>query len=385
MASNINAAHPIAGAPSTANVRANFAAAKAEIEVLQGNQLAFGNAFVKASSSSPVFTKTGAGTLNLKAGTTIAVGGAFLHFSSAQAVIMPALSGGTDYAIYACTDGTIRADASFSAPSGYTTADSRQIGGFHYGLVAPGTTVAGGSFATTGNGMIWTQPDVDRLAGINEYSLWDLKFRPRCDPRGMALVAGGFWVDLYFTGTNHIADGTSRAGSDVASGTVLPRIPLIFGGNGTTTYTGLTWWNAAEIAQSHGKALLTHAEFCAAAFGVTEAQSLGGASVTIPATAREPGYTSRYGLEQATGHVWVWCADASTRPDGTAVWAWRNVTGGRGQMYLYSDVGNVRCLSGGTRDSGSSSGSRASYWFVYPWYSYWTIAMRARGDHLVLE
>ena len=50
---------------------------------------------------------------------------------------------------YACADGTIRADANWSAPTGYTTANSRKIGGFHYGLVAPGTTVAGGSFNTS--------------------------------------------------------------------------------------------------------------------------------------------------------------------------------------------------------------------------------------------
>ena len=57
--------------------------------------------------------------------------------------------------------------------------------------------------------MIWTQADVDRIKGINEFSIWDVKFRPSCeDPRGMALVSGQFWADIYFTNTNHEVNGT---------------------------------------------------------------------------------------------------------------------------------------------------------------------------------
>src|SRR5690606_38394775 len=140
-------------------------------------------------------------------------------------VVLPVLTPGTDYAIYACADGSIRASDNWSAPPGYTTLNSRKIGGFHYGLVSPTETVATGGFATSGNGMIWTQSDVDRIKGINEFSIWDIKFRPKAnDPRGMALVANQFWVDIYFTNTNHEVNGTSKAGTDVASGTVLPKI-----------------------------------------------------------------------------------------------------------------------------------------------------------------
>ena len=95
--------------------------------------------FFKADSSTVAFTKTGAGTVSIKAGTLVATPNATLTFASATAVTMPTLTAGTDYAIYACDDGTLRADASFSYPSGYSAATTRKIGGFHY---APGGNAA---------------------------------------------------------------------------------------------------------------------------------------------------------------------------------------------------------------------------------------------------
>ena len=340
--------------------------------------------FSKADKTTVAFSKTGANTATLKAGTYIDIAGTLFTFAADTAITMPTLVAGTDYAIYACTDGTVRADASTSAPTGYTTANSRKIGGFHYGLVTSGTTVAGGSFATTGNGMIWTQTDVDNIAGINKFSFWDLKFRPSCDPRGMSLQPGGFWVDIYFCSTDVDTNGTSKAGTNVASGSVLPKIPAAFGGNGSTTYANMTWWVANELAASQGKGLMTEAEFVQAAYGVTENQSLGGASTTIAATLRQPGYTSKRGLEQATGHHYTWGLDSNFRSDGTGSWAWNNVNGGRGQMYLNNTLALSRVLLGGYRNDGSYSGSRASHWDYSPWNSSWSLGLRARGDHLVL-
>ncbi len=332
-------------------------------------------AFYKLDTSSVAFKKTAAGAISIKAGTRIVVADTLVSIATDTAVVMPTLTAGTDYAIYACADGTIRADASFNAPTGYTTANSRMIGGFHYGLVAAGTTVASGSFATTGSGMIWTQADVDKIAGINQYSIWDLKWRPQCDPRGMALVAGRTWVDIYFCGTNHIANGTSKAGSDIASGTVLPKIPLEFGGDGTATYSAPTWWDFLEIVNSHKKRLLREQEFVLAAYGVTENQSIDATQSTYPTTQRNAGYTSKYGLEQATGHHWTWGEDSA----GSASAYVSN--GGRGQSYNNSIV---RVLFGGARTSGAYSGSRCSSWSVVPAGVSWSIGVRAACDHLIL-
>lgn len=339
--------------------------------------------FSKLDSGSVAFTKTAAGTISIKAGTKIMVAGVAVNIAAATAVVMPALTAGTDYAIYACTDGTVRADASFTAPAGYTTETSRLIGGFHYGLVAPGTTVAGGSFATTGNGMIWTQADVDAIAGINAFSLWDLKWRPLCDPKGMALVSGRTWVDIYLCGTNHTTNGTSKAGTDIASGTVLPKKPLEFGGNGTVTYATPMWWDFVEIANAYKKRLLREQEFILAAFGVTENQSIDSTAATYPTTQRNAGYTSKYGLEQASGHHYTWGEDTGMYYDNST-WSWKTSNGGRGQIQTQGTYGLSRVILGGIRTYGVYSGSRCSYWGYSPWLVHWFIGLRAACDHLAL-
>lgn len=350
-------------------------------------------AFYKADSQTPAFIKTGANTISVKAATYIMVAGTMVAFAAQTAITMPTLTAGTDYAIYACADGTIRADANWSAPTGYTTANSRKIGGFHYGQVASGTTVAGGSFATTGNGMIWTQTDVDNIAGINQWSIWDLKFRPvAADPRGMALVGGKTWVDIYLCSTDTAANGTSKAGSNIASGTVLPKIPAAFGGNGTTTYPSLNWWVANELARANQKRLMWEHEFVEAAFGVTENQSIDATASTYPTTQRNAGYTSKYGIEQASGHHWTWGQDSNFYSEAASpAGSWKQVDGNtgaagseRGQVYTFGTYGLARALFGGARADGANAGSRASTWGSYPWSSGWSIGLRAACDHMTL-
>lgn len=346
--------------------------------------------FFKLDSLSPAFVKTGANTLSIKAGTSGVVAGVKNSYSALTAVTMPTLTGGTDYAVYICTDGTIRADANFTNPTGYTTANSRMIGGFHYGLTAAGTTVAVGSFATTGNGKIWVQGDVDEIAGINYYSIWDLKFRPKCDPRGMALVSNQVWVDIYLASTDVDTNGTSKAGTNIASGTVLPKIPLIFGGNGTVTYPSMNWWVANEIARSKGKRLMWGSEFFDAAWGVTENQSIDATASTYPTTQRNAGYTSNYGIEQATGHQQVWGQDSNFYTEvASPAGSWHDFNGnngagtGRGQDYTFGTYGIARVVLGGSRTSGVSSGSRAAGFIIPPSFSVWYGSLRAVCDHMI--
>lgn len=317
--------------------------------------------------------KTAAGTISVKAGTRVLVGAEYKVFLVDTAVTMPALTAGADYSVWVKPDVSVVAVADpYSSPATAPDTGAVKIGGFHYGLVAPGITVAGGSFATTGVGMIWTQADVDKIAGINTFSIWDLNYRPKCDPRGMARSDAGFWFDIYFCGSEHITNGTSRYNSDVASGTVLPKIPIIFGGDGTKKYTTLTWYEANEIALSHGKRLMSYQEFAAAAYGVTENQSLGGPGSTIPATLRQPGYTSKTGGEQMTGHHSIWGAMAH----GVGGSAWASGAG-RGQTYGTPYGSHL----GGDRGFLSYSGSRCSNWGNSAWVSAWYVGLRAACDH----
>lgn len=351
-------------------------------DVLSGRSAARADVFIKGDRSAPLFYKRyGANDLYVKAGAVIGVHGAILRFPDGEApVIMPELVAGTDYAIYACSDGSVIADASHVAPADYDIATSRKIGGFHYGLVTPGATVAGGQFATSGNGMIWTQADVDLIAGINAWSIWDLHYRPACpDPRGMARTVGGAWVDIYFCNTDVDTNGSSRYNTNVASGTVLPKKPQAFGGNGVATYPNMTWWVASELAHAVGKRLLWEHEFVDAAFGVSEAVALGGAAETIPATAREPRFTSKCGIEQATGHIHTWGMDSGQVGE---TYSWQAITGGRGSSYT---TPHRRVLLGGPRYYGSNAGSRCSHWGHAPSYSDWFVGLRAACDHLQLD
>lgn len=342
--------------------------------------------FYKLDAFTPAIFKTGANTISIKAGVSAIVAGVKISWAENTAVTMPAIAVGIDYAIYVCTDGTIRADASFIAPAGYTVNNSRMIGGFHSGLVEAATTVAGGAFATIGNGMIWSQGDVDNIAGINKFSIWDLKFRPACaDPRGMALIGGRTWVDIYLCSTDTATNGTSKTGTNIASGTVLPKIPAAFGGNGITTYPSLNWYVANELARANQKRLMHAHEFYDAAFGVTENQSIDATASTYPTTQRNAGYTSKHGIEQASGHHWTWGQDSNFYSDvASPANGNTGATGSeRGYEYTLGTYGLVRVILGGSRTNGVGAGSRASNWISLPWQSSWSLGLRAACDHMI--
>lgn len=329
--------------------------------------------FAKADPATVAFTSDGK-DVNLKAGTYIALNGVIYPFLTKAAVQMPSLTAGTDYAIYLCNDGTLRADANFSAPDGFTTTTSRKIGGFHY---APGGNAA-------------AQAGGDTTPAINPYSLWDLKWRPACaDPRGMTLVADTFWCDIYLLGVDHHTNGTSRHGVTIADGGSPPKVPGAFGGNGSDTYD-LTQYACAEIMASHGKQLLSYGEFAAAAYGVTEVAQRGSDPVTTGLGTSNAGssnadnkFTSKWGVIQAAGVLWVWGRDLSYRADG-AVFAYQAVTSGRGSVYAQGANGLVAALLGGVWYDGSACGSRASLWNSAPWYSNPNFGARGRADHIRL-
>lgn len=321
--------------------------------------------FFKSSAASVCFAAT-TSAVSLGQDISVAVGGVLLKFPAGSPVVMPALSAGTDYAIYACADGTLQASANFSAPAGYTAASARQIGGFHF---APGSCAA-------------AQAGGDTTPQINPYSLWDIKWRPACpDPRGMALVAGRFWADIYLTGTDVDAVGSSRYGVTIADGSSPPKVPAIFGGNGSTTYGSFTWFQAGELLASVGKGLLDYADFATAAYGVKEQVSRGNdpgttgfATTNAGSSNADQNFTSKWGLIQAAGVMWVWGRELGGGYNG----GWASAGQSRGSAY------NSSCgaLLGAAWDAGAGAGSRASAWNYAPWNSGVNFGARGRSDHL---
>ncbi|WP_209316211.1 hypothetical protein [Haematospirillum sp. 15-248] len=339
-------------------VRAGTDAEKAVTPAALAGHLLMQNAFIKADPDSVVFTRTAANAISLKAGTAVEVHGKAISFTTNTAVVMPTLTPGTDYAVYVCADGSVRADANFKAPVGYTAANARKIGGFHYAPGSNATAQAGG----------------DTNPAINPYALWDLKFRPASkDPRGMTLVADSFWADIYLLGVNHNTDGTSKYGVTIADGSSPPKIPGQFGGNGSRTYSSLNWWEAAEVMQAHGKQLPSYAEFSALAYGTTEASAPGSEPQS---TVLNAAYTSRWGVVQATGCMWVWGRDFAG-PYGSTDW---KATGGRGSTYQMSNA----VILGGEVRYPSYSGGRCSNWGHPAFSAYHYISARGVCAHRIL-
>ena len=314
--------------------------------------------FAKADPTTVAFTKTAAGAASVKAGTKVNVAGTLVQFASATAITMPTLTAGTDYAIWVKDDGTIQASSSHTSAPG--AGNWRKIGGFHY---APGGNAA-------------AQAGGDTTPAINAYSLWDLKFRPACaDPRGMTLVADSFWSDIYLLGVDHLTNGTSKYNVTIADGSSPPKIPTKFGGNGTSAYASMNWWEANEVLQSYGKRLPSYDEFAALAYGTTEASSVG---TDQGSTILNAAYTSKWGCIQSSGCMWVWGGEFG---GGAAAASWTANTGGRGSTYQMENA----VLFGGTWDSASLSGSRASGWSYSPTNSAVSVGARGVCDLLILD
>jgi len=330
-------------------------------------------------SKGPLFIKVSPSSIKIPAGLKLTVGtNSFKLISDYTLSLNSNLVGstktaGTDYYVYAKSDATFY----LSANDSITT--DRLIGGFHYGLV-------GETEAATGNK---TEADMVKIRGINAYSFWDLKYRPTASPKGMINI-GRRWYDIYLLNSEHITNGTSKAGLFIAAGATtngraIPKIPLEYGGNGTLTYGKFTWFQACEIAKAHNKQLISYAEFPTIAYGVTEgvSSSTNGYETVAGKIEHYPHLTSKYGIEQASGVQWIWGSDLANGY-GTTDFAWKDNTDGRGQIYSTSNSPTAVVLGGG-RGGGVSAGSRASYWSVYVWDSDWAVGCRFACDHLELE
>jgi len=275
--------------------------------------------------SASILLATGPGSIAVRAGTVIEIDGNVRAFEVDTAIdITVELAPGTDYCIGIGAEG-----APIAAGAGtFNPLDKGWIAGFHF---APGSNAQGRSGG-------------DDVPAINPFSLWDAGFRPACpDPRGMALIemkdGKRFWSDIYLLGTVHREHGTSRFGVEIADGWSLDK---------------LDYPTTVKILQGHGKRLMTYDEFRTAAFGVTEKSS---AERDPGKTGLDVARTSRFGLMQATGNLWVWGTDGD--PDDPRP-----------------------SIFGGSWLSGDNAGSRYATLDYWPDYSRGLIGARGACDHL---
>jgi len=355
----LNILDGVTATTSELNALDGLTATASELNFVDGALIGKG-LFRKADPTEVAWTKTGNDTAETQTAIYAEVNGSILTVASGTSITMPSLTAGTDYAIWLETDGDLVATTNHTSPP---TANARKVGGFHY--------AAGSNASGTSGG--------DTTAQINEYSFYDLKFKPSCpDPRGMTLVADAFWSDIYLTGVDHHTNGTSAYNVTIADGSSPPKVPSKFGGNGSTTYGSYKWFEACELMVSHGKRLPTQREFMALAYGTEEETSVGSDPVDTAIAAADADHTSKWGVMQSTGCMWVWGDDRAGPFAGAS---WNDNLEDRGNEY---NAPNAVRLGGGWSD-GANAGSRCSAWDASVSISSNAFGSRGVCAHLILD
>lgn len=280
---------------------------------------------------------------------------------------------GLDVYIYACIPELgktpkllLSANATF--PDGYDADTSRKIGGFHCECANVGT--------------IANHPLSGLLAGsIISTSVWDLKHR--CANHNNAGMVyddiTGKWYGIYLP---------SLSGSNAVS---------VYGG----TISGNEWWWHVDACANSSTRLLKDHEFVACATGSPEGTNIFGSVYPVTTgghvNTSSVRIISHIGCEDCTGVRWQWLdeqgyqfgpatnhthsvtarGEAETATSGTdsvdvaPAWSWKNVTGGKGQLYTQGTYGTTKMWAGGKWDSGSYSGTLSRDVSQYQWAAYY--------------
>lgn len=232
-------------------------------------------------------------TVTIPAGMQVAINGGLYITNTATTLnlnsfITAANRKGKDVYVYACvpTSGTqpvFVASLNSTVPSGYTSSDSRKIGGFHC-LCANVGTISGHMLS-------------GYVAGdILPASVWDLLFRAEAENEGMVFI-GGHWYDIY------LPSWASNKLQSVYGGTIV---------DGTSAMP-MHGERFAEYAGLVNKRLICRDEFLVIAKGSNERTNI--------ANSADPGTTgghkdtagrrmiSNHGLEDCCGVLWQWTSD----------------------------------------------------------------------------
>ena len=253
---------------------------------------------------------------------------------------------GLDFYVYLCQPVTgslpvLLLSAAATYPSGYSGTTSRKVGGFHC-LCNSAGTISGNTLTgyVTGD--------------ILPASVWDLTFRAESSNVGMTYHAGlGAWLDIY------MVSGTGASTTSVY---------------GATISDTRSQYDFVDDLAAVKKRLCFDHEFTAAAYGSNEGTNITGSA--DPNTTGGHSDTagqrmiSNIGCEDCCGVEWQWLNDSLAIDDtNTNTFAWKAVTGSRGQVYAQGTYGFYKLVAGGFwGSSGAYCGSRSRGLLYYAWY-----------------
>ena len=323
--------------------------------------------FQKANPFAVAWTKTGNFTATTATTLYIEVNGFVKTIPSGTSITMPgSATTGTDYAIWCKPDGALEATTNHTSPP---VAGSRKVGGFHY---APG-----GNAPLSATGDWGTHNGGNTTAQINEYSFWDLKWKPSAaDPRGLTLVNNSFWTGMYLMSNGDGAGPLHRYNVNPCRDGNAPFKPYA---TTPTRYSNAIPMNIFEVLAYNGFRAPDVNEFQLLAVGVNEQRSIGGSgpgNTGIVTDRSKNQQTSAWGVFDATGVLLVWGRDSL--PDNVQD---NNVTQGRSnnvwRISRFADLG-------GGWFNGADSGSRCVGTNTAS-FSFANRGGRGVCDHLILE
>jgi hypothetical protein len=291
------------------------------------------------------------------------------HVSSVTDLDTGALAAGTDYYVYACTDGTtlsFKVSANSTNPTGFDAAHSRKLGGFHTLCAAVGT-ISGHTLTGYATSDILPQ------------SIWDLKHRARnLNNAGMVYdTKSQIWVDIY------LASGTGAS---------------TLSANGGTISDTRNWMDFVDDGGAVGKRLLTDPEFQMIAAGSNEETNIAGSADPVTTGGHVDSASRRMisniGCEDCVGVMFQWLADSSASYTGTTRY-WGNLPGGKGSIYTVftadpgadvvdnNDFGmDVKLIAGGNWNNEPAAGSRSRNAAYSRWFTSSQMAARFASEPL---
>ncbi|MFA9375746.1 MAG: SUMF1/EgtB/PvdO family nonheme iron enzyme [Lachnotalea sp.] len=284
---------------------------------------------------------------------------------------------GKDYYVYICDPGSEDLDEVYvislnsTYPTGYTAANSRKLGGFHYGIVrCVSSKLNPINTGGTEKGSGW---ESNVKSAIVPRSVWTTHHRPKCSPEGMVYVSSGLWVDIYLASSNGIGGVQS----------VYNATPL----TGTEGYNS---YDFIDMGLKTGKRLLSYSEWQQAAYGSPQGEdgnNTNAWTATTNAARTATGIVvksvSAIGCRDCVGNVMEWLDELSYRYDGTQSFSWKDVLGEKnGQIYTEGICGLTRLIAGGYWQHGVHAGCRTVTNDFAPWAGASAIGARFGCDSL---